>query len=90
MQGYGTHRERTDINESRYKFSVSKDGSVRFGLAAVKGVGLNAVNAIVSEREASGPYKDIYDFVERVNLSACKPFRHRIACPVEVLLTVSG
>ena len=60
-----------DINESRYKFSVSKDGSVRFGLAAVKGVGLNAVNAIVSEREASGPYKDIYDFVERVNLSAC-------------------
>lgn len=60
-----------DVNESRYKFSVGNDGSIRFGLAAVKGVGLNAVNAIVKEREENGLYKDIYDFVERVNLSAC-------------------
>ncbi len=60
-----------DVNESRYKFSVGKNGSVRFGLAAIKGVGVNAVNAIIQEREANGPYKDIYDFVERVNSSAC-------------------
>lgn len=60
-----------DVNESRNKFSVTADGSIRFGLAAVKGVGVGAVNAIIKEREAAGPYKDIYDFVERVNLSAC-------------------
>ena len=60
-----------DINESRDKFSVTKDGSIRFGLGAVKGVGVSAVNAIISERNSNGPYKDIYEFVERVNLSAC-------------------
>lgn len=60
-----------DINESYEKFGVSKSGEIRFGLGAVKGVGGNAVNAIISERKANGPYKDIYDFAERVNLSAC-------------------
>ena len=60
-----------DVNESRDKFSVAKDGSIRFGLAAVKGVGANAVSAILKERESNGAYKDIYDFVERVNLTAC-------------------
>ncbi len=60
-----------DVNESVEKFGVSKDGVIRFGLGAIKGVGQNAVNTIISEREKSGPYKDIYDFVERVNLSGC-------------------
>jgi DNA polymerase-3 subunit alpha len=60
-----------DINESIEKFGVNAAGDIRFGLAAVKGVGLNAVKAIIDERNANGPYKDIYDFVERVNLSAC-------------------
>ena len=60
-----------DVNESVEKFGVSKDGVIRFGLGAIKGVGQNAVNTIISEREANGPYKDIYDFVERVNLSGC-------------------
>ncbi len=60
-----------DINESWEKFGVNKKGEIRFGLAAVKGVGANAVTAIINEREANGPFKDIYDFVERVNLSAC-------------------
>ena len=60
-----------DINESIEKFGVNSAGDIRFGLAAVKGVGLNAVKAIIDERNANGPYKDIYDFVERVNLSAC-------------------
>lgn len=60
-----------DINESIEKFGVNSGGDIRFGLAAVKGVGLNAVKAIIDERNANGAYKDIYDFVERVNLSAC-------------------
>lgn len=60
-----------DINESVEKFGVNKSGDIRFGLAAVKGVGLNAVSAIINERNANGLFRDIYDFVERVNLSAC-------------------
>ncbi len=60
-----------DINESSEKFSVNKKGEIRFGLGAVKGVGVNAVNAIIFERNQNGPFKNVYDFVERVNLSAC-------------------
>ncbi|MCM1319121.1 MAG: DNA polymerase III subunit alpha [Muribaculaceae bacterium] len=60
-----------DINESVNKFGVTKNGEIRFGLGAVKGVGVNAVNSILKEREANGPFKDIFDLVERVNMSAC-------------------
>lgn len=60
-----------DINESVEKFGVNKNGEIRFGLGAVRGVGANAVASIVSERDEHGPYKDIYDFVERVNLGVC-------------------
>ncbi|MDE5997783.1 MAG: DNA polymerase III subunit alpha [Muribaculaceae bacterium] len=60
-----------DVNESVEKFGVSKDGVIRFGLGAIKGVGQNAVSTIIAEREKGGPYKDIYDFVERVNLTGC-------------------
>ena len=60
-----------DINESYKSFSATKDGHIRFGLSGIKGFGDNAVDAIISEREKNGPYKDIYDVVERVNLSAC-------------------
>ncbi len=60
-----------DINESIDKFNVNRQGQIRFGLAGISGVGGNAVSAIVSEREANGPYTSIYDFVERVNLGAC-------------------
>lgn len=67
----GLHVLGPDINESIEKFGVNKAGSIRFGLGAVKGVGANAVKAIIDERMANGPFKDIYDFVERVNLSAC-------------------
>ena len=59
-----------DVNESEVKFSVNKKGEIRFGLGAIKGVGVNAVSAIIKERE-NGPFKDAYDFVERVNLSSC-------------------
>ena len=60
-----------DINESREKFSVNMKGQIRFGLGGIRGVGGAAVQAIVDERLENGPYKDIFDFVERVNLSSC-------------------
>ncbi len=60
-----------DVNESDYTFSVNKKGDIRFGLGAIKGMGENAVRAIVEEREANGPYDSVYNLVERVNLSAC-------------------
>ena len=60
-----------DVNESHAKFSVNKAGEIRFGLAGIKGMGLNAVQSILDEREAHGEYKSIYDFAERVNLSTC-------------------
>ena len=58
-----------DINESMRTFSANTAGDVRFGMAAVKGVGEAAVDSIIAEREANGRFKDIYDFVERVNFS---------------------
>lgn len=60
-----------DINESYKNFSANKSGEIRFGLGGIKTVGVNAVEAIISERKENGPYKSIYDFVERVNLSSC-------------------
>jgi DNA polymerase-3 subunit alpha len=60
-----------DINESFLKFSVNKAGDIRFGLAAIKSVGQGAVSDIIEERTKNGPFKDIFDFVERVNLSSC-------------------
>ena len=60
-----------DVNESNEKFGVNQKGEIRFGLGAIKGVGVNAVSAIIHEREQNGPFKDPYDFVERINLSAC-------------------
>ena len=59
-----------DVNESGLKFTVNKQGKIRFGLGAVKGVGEAAVEAIVKEREANGPFTDIFDLVRRVNLRA--------------------
>lgn len=59
-----------DVNESRQKFSANKKGEVRFGLGAIKGMGDAAARAIIDEREKNGQYKDIFDFVQRVNLSA--------------------
>jgi DNA polymerase-3 subunit alpha len=59
-----------DVNESYGKFTVNAEGNIRFGLAAVKGVGANAVDIITEERDAHGPFQSIFDFVERVNLTA--------------------
>ena len=58
-----------DINESFARFTVNPQGHIRFGLAAIKGVGESAVEHIIEIREKGGLFKDIYDVVERVNLS---------------------
>lgn len=60
-----------DVNESNLKFTVNKSGNIRFGMGAIKGVGENAVAAIIDEREKNGPFTGIFDFVQRVNLNAC-------------------
>ena len=57
-----------DINESSMYFDVNKEGKIRFGLGAIKGTGEAAVESIVSEREENGPFTDIFNFAERVNL----------------------
>jgi DNA polymerase III subunit alpha len=59
-----------DVNESNVMFTVNRDGNIRFGLGAIKGVGESAVLQLIEEREKNGLYKDIYDLVERVNLNA--------------------
>ncbi|GAB6982073.1 DNA polymerase III subunit alpha [Prevotella dentasini] len=58
-----------DVNESQMGFGVNKRGEIRFGLSAIKGMGTSAAEAIVRERETNGPYKDIFDFAERVDLT---------------------
>ena len=60
-----------DVNESFFKFSVNKEKDLRFGLAAIKGVGNGAVKSIIEEREANGQFSDIFNFVERIPLSSC-------------------
>ncbi len=59
-----------DVNESLYDFAVNRKGEIRFGLGAIKGVGENAVIAIIEDRTASGPYKDIFDLTRRVTSKA--------------------
>ena len=58
-----------DINKSQARFTV-ENGKIRFGLGAVKGVGLGAIEALVSERDESGPYSTLYEFTRRVDLRA--------------------
>lgn len=60
-----------DVNESYINFGVNHLGEIRFGLGAIKGVGESAVESILKERKDRGIFKDIYDFIERINLSAC-------------------
>ena len=59
-----------DVNESYEKFGVNHHGEIRFGLGAIKGMGDSAALSIIEEREKNGPYKDIYDFAQRVNFSS--------------------
>ena len=56
-----------DINESDAKFTVNKNGEIRFGLGGIKGFGDNIVRAILAEREENGLFEDIFNFVERMS-----------------------
>ena len=57
-----------DLNESRMNFFVNARGQIRFGLAAIKGVGEAAVKSLLEERENNGPFENLIDFISRVNL----------------------
>jgi DNA polymerase-3 subunit alpha len=57
-----------DLNESSYNFTVNKEGQIRFGLGAIKGVGEGAVEAVVNERKEAGDYKSVFDLTKRVDL----------------------
>jgi DNA polymerase-3 subunit alpha len=59
-----------DINESQNGFAVNKKGEIRFGFSGLKGVGENAIENIIEERNKHGQFKDIFDLVKRVNLRA--------------------
>jgi len=59
-----------DVNESELHFVVNKKGGIRFGMAAIKGIGESAVNAIIEERDTNGPFRSIFDFAKRINLRA--------------------
>ena len=59
-----------DVNESYLKFGVNQKGEIRFGLAAIKGMGDGAAQAIIDEREKNGPYKDIFDFAQRISFAS--------------------
>ena len=59
-----------DVNESYYKFAVNKDGAIRFGMGAIKGVGASAVEAIIAERKENGNFASIFDIAKRVDLRA--------------------
>jgi len=58
-----------DVNESNVNFMVNKDGNIRFGLGAIKGVGTSAVIGLIEERENNGLFSSIFDFIERINLN---------------------
>ena len=56
------------VNESEMDFSVNSHGQIRFGLQAISGMGEAASEAIINEREKNGPYKDIFDMLDRVDI----------------------
>ncbi len=57
-----------DVNEAEDEFMAVKNG-IRFAMSAIKGIGSNVVEAIVEERNKKGPYKDLYDFIKRIDTS---------------------
>jgi DNA polymerase III subunit alpha len=59
-----------DVNESDLHFVVNRKGGIRFGMAAIKGIGESAVHAIIEERDRNGAFRNIFDFAKRINLRA--------------------
>ena len=67
----GLEVRQPNVNVGQCDFSVSAEGVIEFGLGAIKGVGTKAVEAIVREREANGPFRDLGDFFERISTQEC-------------------
>ena len=57
-----------DVNTGRYRFSVNDDGHIVYGIGAVKGVGEGPIDAILSARDQDGPFRDLFDFCNRVDI----------------------
>lgn len=57
-----------DVNESALNFTVNDKGEIRYAMAGIKGVGSSAVEAIIAERQAQGPFESLFDLTKRVNL----------------------
>ncbi|MGP0083828.1 MAG: DNA polymerase III subunit alpha [Steroidobacteraceae bacterium] len=57
-----------DVNESVYAFKVAGPASIRYGMGAIKGVGASAVEAIIEERSANGPFSRLADLCRRIDL----------------------
>ncbi|MFZ9284514.1 MAG: DNA polymerase III subunit alpha [Burkholderiaceae bacterium] len=64
---FGMRFEAPDINRGQHRFEPVSDTVIRYGLGAVKGTGEQAIDAIVREREAGGPYSSLFDFVRRID-----------------------
>jgi DNA polymerase-3 subunit alpha len=56
-----------DINLCAFAFTVAGDAAIRYGLGAVKGAGESAIESIIAERDANGPFEDLFDFCRRVD-----------------------
>ncbi|MBL0650985.1 MULTISPECIES: DNA polymerase III subunit alpha [Aeromonas] len=57
-----------DVNTGRYRFSVNEDGHIVYGIGAVKGVGEGPIEAILDARDRDGPFRDLFDFCNRVDI----------------------
>ena len=57
-----------NVNECTYQFTVKDDSSIYYGLGAIKGVGEAAIESIVQERDANGPYEDLFQFCRRIDM----------------------
>ena len=81
-----------DVNESEARFTVNKDGHIRFGLGGLKNFGTNVVDAIIAERAENGLFADVYDFVERMAERGAKDSKSVVITPksVEILATAGA
>jgi DNA polymerase III subunit alpha len=57
-----------DVNRGQYKFTIDGEGTIIYGIGAIKGVGEAAIQSIVDERSKDGPYRDLFDFCKRIDL----------------------
>ena len=73
-----------NVNASEMNFSVDEEGRIRFGLTAISGMGEAASSVIIAEREANGPYADIFDFLKRVDMHSVNRKN------IEVLIKAGG